>query len=84
MKKKKINGKRPPRPTKQTIGQLIRQTRKRKGLSAELVAFECNVTTSRLYQWEVANRIIEKNIPALAKALRIPASQLRSVNVKRR
>lgn len=62
------------------IGDILRRARKRKKMLADEVAARCNVTRSRYYQWEASNRILNKNLPALAATLDLSIDYLRRVN----
>jgi transcriptional regulator with XRE-family HTH domain len=71
------------RRKKKHIGELIRTRRVRLKLRAEDVAEHCNVSRARVYQWEAADYVFGKNLPALAEVLQIPLGRLRNVNGSR-
>lgn len=62
------------------IGRLIEARRRARKLSADQLAVACNVSRSRIYQWEKDTRIMPKNLPALARALGLPISALLAEN----
>ena len=68
---------------KKHIGKLLREARLRRNLTADEVARRCNVSRSRVYQWEKERSVIAKNIEPLAKALNIPKSKLEAENIKK-
>ena len=68
---------------KKHIGKLLKEARLRRKLSAEEVARRCNVSRSRVYQWEKQRHVFPKNIEPLAKALNIPKSKLEAENIKK-
>jgi transcriptional regulator with XRE-family HTH domain len=70
---KKTNG-------KKHIGHLIKQARVRIGLRAEDVAEACNVSRSRVYQWEASASLLKKNLKPLSDALNIPLTRLEREN----
>jgi DNA-binding transcriptional regulator YiaG len=65
------------------IGKVLKAARIRKNLRAEEVGKRCNVSRSRVYQWENQRSVFEKNIPSLAKALGIPVEILERENIKK-
>jgi transcriptional regulator with XRE-family HTH domain len=65
------------------IGKILKEARIRKKLKAEDVGKRCNVSRSRVYQWEKGRHVFEKNIPALAKVLGIPVEVLERENIKK-
>ena len=65
------------------IGKVLKAARVRKNLKAEEVGKRCNVSRSRVYQWEKGRHVFEKNIPALAKVLGIPVEILERENIKK-
>lgn len=67
-------------PGTQTIGDVIKRARIRKRLTADDVAKACNVSRSRIYQWESADFVLPKNFPALSAALGISIRRLRETN----
>lgn len=62
------------------IGEVIKKARVRKKLTADEVGDECNVSRSRVYQWEAAEFIMPKNLPGLARALGLSMKRLKSAN----
>ena len=58
------------------IGKLIREVRKSLGLKPKDLGRRCNVTRSRIYQWEKQKYILPKNFGALSMALGIPVDRL--------
>lgn len=68
---------------KKHIGKLLKEARLRRKLSAEEVGRRCNVSRSRIYQWEKQRYVFPKNIEPLAKALNIPKSKLEAENIKK-
>jgi len=68
---------------KKHIGKLLKEARLRRKLSAEEVGRRCNVSRSRIYQWEKQRYVFPKNIEPLAKALQIPKSKLEAENIKK-
>jgi len=68
---------------KKHIGKLLKEARLRRKLSAEEVGRRCNLSRSRIYQFEKERSIISKNIEPLAKALNIPKSKLEAENIKK-
>lgn len=66
------------------IGRLIETARKIRGLTADEVGRRCNVTRSRVYQWEKQAFILPKNLPWLARALGMPLKMLLIENGHRR
>ena len=68
---------------KKHIGKLLKEARLRRKLSAEEVGKRCNVSRSRVYQWESQRYVFPKNIEPLAKALNIPKSKLEAENIKK-
>lgn len=62
------------------IGELIKRARLRKKLSAEAVAEACNVSRSRVYQWEAGDYVMPKNFAGLEQALGLSQRTLKSVN----
>lgn len=73
----------PAKAAKKIIGEVIRSARLRHHLTADDVARGCNVSRSRVYQWETASRILPKNLPALSVTLNIPVRRLQTVNGRR-
>lgn len=67
---------------KKHIGKLIKEARKQKRLRADDVAVFCNVSRSRVYQWEAADSILPKNLKSLSVALRVPVGVLSAANKK--
>jgi transcriptional regulator with XRE-family HTH domain len=67
---------------KPTIGELIKDVRKRKNIRAETVAECCNVTRERVFQWDHQDYIMEKNFEGLSKALGITVRHLKMANAK--
>jgi transcriptional regulator with XRE-family HTH domain len=70
---KKANG-------KKHIGRLIKQARVRMRMRAEDVAEACNVSRSRVYQWEASESLLRKNLKPLSDALNIPLTRLQREN----
>jgi len=68
---------------KKHIGKLLKEARLRRKLTAEEVGKRCNVSRSRVYQWEKQRYVFPKNIEPLAKALNIPKSKLEAENIKK-
>lgn len=68
---------------KKHIGKLLKEARLRRKLSAEEVGRRCNVSRSRVYQWEKQRYVFPKNIEPLARALNIPKSKLEAENIKK-
>lgn len=66
---------------KKHIGKLLKEARLRRKLTAEEVGRRCNVSRSRVYEWEKQRYVFHKNIPPLAKALRIAKSKLEAENL---
>jgi len=62
------------------IGQLIKEVRVKRKLKAEDVAARCNVSRSRVYQWEASKSLLPKNLKPLSEALRIPLKRLQAEN----
>lgn len=65
---------------KQKIGELLKRAREHRKLSADDVARQCNVSRSRVYQWEAQNYVFPKNLPALSAVLHIPIKRLKATN----
>lgn len=65
------------------IGEVLKRAREKKGLSADEVAALCNVSRSRVYQWEGSDFILRKNFPALSAALDLSIKYLNRVNGER-
>ena len=68
---------------RKNIGKILKEARIKKNLDATEVGRRCNVSRSRVYQWEKGRYVFEKNIPALAKTLGIPAEVLERENIKK-
>jgi transcriptional regulator with XRE-family HTH domain len=69
--------------TPKHIGKELERARKHLsdlGVTAGRIAKRCNVSRSRLYQWERQTFILPKNLRALAMALGIPHSVLVALN----
>jgi transcriptional regulator with XRE-family HTH domain len=75
MPKKTANGR-----TTKTIGQVIKEARIKLKLTADEVGEACNVSRSRIYQWEAGNFVFPKNLKLLAAALRLSKKRLETVN----
>jgi transcriptional regulator with XRE-family HTH domain len=73
MPKKTANG-------RKTIGQLIKEARIKLGLTADQVGEACNVSRSRVYQWESAKFVFPKNLKPLSVALRVSMKRLEEIN----
>jgi transcriptional regulator with XRE-family HTH domain len=73
MPKKTANG-------RKTIGQLIKEARIKLGLTADQLGEACNVSRSRVYQWESATFVLTKNLKPLSVALRVPKKRLEEIN----
>lgn len=65
---------------KKTIGEVIKRARIRLNLTAEEVAVECNVSRSRVYQWEAGEYVFPKNLPALSRVLQVSQRTLKATN----
>lgn len=63
-----------------TIGEVIKEARMKLNLTADDVAKACNVSRSRLYQWEACSYITPKNFRALSAALHVPVRRLKEIN----
>lgn len=63
-----------------TIGQVIKAARVKLNLTADEVGERCNVSRSRVYQWEAQEYVFPKNLPALADALHVSMRRLKAVN----
>lgn len=63
------------------IGKVLKTARIRLHLSAEEVGHRCNVSRSRVYQWEAERYVFPKNLPMLALALRLSLKRLQAENV---
>lgn len=68
------------RPRRKPIGTVLKDARLRKGLKAEDVAAFCNVSRSRVYQWEAGTSVFPKNLPALSTVLGVPIKKLQAAN----
>lgn len=66
--------------TQKTIGALLRAARVREGLTADEVAARCNVSRSRVYQWEAGDYVFPKNLAPLSSALHVPVKKLQAAN----
>lgn len=64
----------------QAIGVLLKCARMKLKLSADEVGSRCNVSRSRVYQWEAETYVFPKNLPTLSAALHIPVSRLKAAN----
>ncbi len=69
--------------SKKHIGILIKSQRMALNMSADEVAEACNVSRSRVYQWEAAPYIFPKNLRSLSEALQIPLARLQAANGER-
>lgn len=65
---------------KMKIGDVIKMARVKLNLTALDVATRCNVSRSRIYQWEGDTYVLPKNLPALSAALRVPIRRLKATN----
>lgn len=65
---------------KKSISDVIKAARTRLKLSADDVAARCNVSRSRVYQWEAQGYVFPKNLPALSAALQVPVRRLKATN----
>lgn len=65
---------------KATIGEIIKTARTNLRLKAEDVGGLCNVSRSRVYQWEAADYVFPKNLEPLSRALGIPRKKLEEAN----
>lgn len=65
---------------RQTIGQVIKAARVRLKLTADEVGEACNVSRSRVYQWEAEKYVFPKNLKALSATLRVSVKRLQEVN----
>lgn len=68
------------RASRKPIGIVLKDARLRKGLKADDVAAFCNVSRSRVYQWEADIYVFPKNLPALAAVLGVPIKKLKAAN----
>lgn len=68
------------RKKKEPIGALLKCARMRLELSADDVGLRCNVSRSRVYQWEAGSYVFPKNLPVLSEALNIPLGKLQALN----
>ena len=59
---------------------MLKAARLKLGLKAAEVGAACNLTRSRIYGFEASRFILPKQLPGLAKALRIPLEQLQAEN----
>lgn len=73
----------PRNAQKKTIGDVIKTARLRLNLSAEEAGQRCNVSRSRFYMWEAETYVFPKNLPGLARVLRLPLKKLEQVNTKK-
>lgn len=62
------------------IGRALKIARLQRGLTADEVAAACNVSRSRVYQWEAGTYVFPKNFPLIAATLNIPVKKLRDFN----
>jgi transcriptional regulator with XRE-family HTH domain len=69
--------------SKKHIGELIKSKRVLLNMSADEVAEACNVSRSRVYQWEQAPYVMPKNLRALSTVLQIPLERLEAANGSR-
>lgn len=69
-----------PRKKQAKIGEIIKTARQRLNLKAEEVGAMCNVSRSRIYQWEAADYVFPKNLHTLSSALGIPVEKLEQAN----
>ena len=74
----------PHRKIKKHIGKVLKAERLKLKLSAEDVGCLCNVSRSRVYQWESGRYVFPKNIPMLARALGIPPKILEAENLSKK
>lgn len=65
---------------KTTIGEAIKTARVKLNLSADQVGQLCNVSRSRVYQWEAQEYVFPKNLAALAAALHVSLRRLKAMN----
>jgi transcriptional regulator with XRE-family HTH domain len=63
------------------IGKVLKAARMRQHLTAEEVGHRCNVSRSRVYQWEAERYVFPKNLPMLALALHLSLKRLQAENV---
>lgn len=77
-----ILGSTPDMRQKKHIGKLLKEARLRRKLSADEVGRRCNVSRSRIYEWEKQRYVFPKNLPLLAKALRIARAKLEAENLE--
>lgn len=66
-----------------TIGEVLKEARVKMDLTADDVAAACNVSRSRVYQWEANEYVFPKNLKTLSAVLHIPMRRLKSVNASR-
>lgn len=71
------------RQKKEHIGEVIKRKRQRLKLRADHIAEHCNVSRSRVFQWEKDAYIMPKNLPALSLVLAIPMKRLLAANGSR-
>lgn len=62
------------------IGEVLKATRLKLGMSADDVAALCNVSRSRVYMWEASSYVFPKNISTLSTVLGIPEKKLHEIN----
>lgn len=62
------------------IGALLKCARMRLNLSADDVGALCNVSRSRVYQWEAGSYVFPKNLLPLSVALNITMKKLHATN----
>lgn len=67
---------------KKHIGKLLKEARLRRKLTADEVGRRCNVSRSRVYEWEKQRYVFHKNLGPLAKALRIALAKLEAENLQ--
>jgi DNA-binding XRE family transcriptional regulator len=66
------------------LGQLIRETRRRRGLSVVDFATRCNVTRGMAHAWEHKTYILPTNLGPIARALEVPIDALYQANGQRK
>lgn len=62
------------------IGELLKRARMKLKLKAEDVGAYCNVSRSRVYQWEAGDYVFPKNLPTLASVLKLSIKRLNACN----
>jgi transcriptional regulator with XRE-family HTH domain len=68
---------------KQVIGAVLKAARIKRKKTADEVGQDCNVSRSRVYQWEASDYVFPKNLKALSAALQVSIRRLKAVNGSR-